>query len=67
MSSKTDRIWSIEEVQNIIRSLAKSQGSYGRLANSLDCNDSWKKFTLIINDNKCETELDIIMLMEATK
>lgn len=64
MSSKTDRIWSVEEVQILIRSLAKSQGSYGRLANSLDCDDSWEEFTMIINDNKCETELDIIILIE---
>lgn len=64
MNNKTDRIWSVEEIQELIRSLAKSQGSYGRLANSLDCDDSWEEFTMIINENKCENELDIIMLIE---
>ena len=65
MSTKAEcKVWSVEEVQELIRSLARSQGSYGSLANSLYCDDSWQEFTLIINDNKCETELDIIMLIE---
>lgn len=65
MSNKTEcKVWSIEEVQALIRSLAKSQGSYGRLAYYIDRDDSWEEFTRIINKNKCETELDIIMLIE---
>lgn len=65
MSTKTDcKVWSVEEMQELIRSLARSQGSYGRLANSLDCDDSWEEFTILINKSKCETELDIIMLIE---
>lgn len=52
-------------VKKLINTLAQSQGTYSRLYNDLEYNNSWEDFTEYLNNNNVVTELDIILLLES--
>lgn len=54
----------IQQVKDIISSLAKSQGSYGRLKNQLDEWNKWIEFTWLVNQANCKDALDIVLFIE---
>lgn len=54
----------VQELKDIIASLAKSQGYYWRLYRQLDADKSWNSFKRLCNEAKCKTSLDVVLFIE---